>query len=242
MTVLPDGGARVWAEAASSGVLTLDALVNGHPFCAGVLLVRDGALLCTLGREGLPGSSGTGSSPGPFGWRIGGVGGGQEPGEDIRQCAHREAREEVGRDVDLVASPVTYLHDIDTNQLTVVRCTDGPAPFCVQRQRNADPTTPFRPDLPAGPYTYYGLFLARVTQGADFVPGDDAEVLLWMPLARWRMMAEAPATLHDVLDAGARVVTTRELDLSAMLWLPPDESLVVVAPLLAAHPELGAGL
>jgi 8-oxo-dGTP pyrophosphatase MutT (NUDIX family) len=227
-----DSGRDGWARALSTGTLDVGAVTTGQPFCAGVLIVHDGQLLCTLGTEGLP------EPPGRFRWRVGGVGGGQEPGEDIWQCAGREALEELGQRVLLVPSPVTYLGDVGARPVPV-RCTDGPAPFCVHRQWNADPVTPFRPDLPAGPYTYYGLFLARPAgDGREaFTPNDDAEALLRMPLACWDMLTEGP-TVRDVLAVGAEVVGTTDVDPAAALWLPADESLTTVAPLLAAHPEL----
>jgi hypothetical protein len=141
--------------------------------------------------------------------------------------------------VHLVSAPLTYLHDGGTSEAVPIGCSDGPGPFCLQRQRNADPTKPFRPDLPAGPYAYHGLFLARPADGEydRLSPGDDAEALLWIPLACWRMLSEGP-TLQAVLYAGAQLVAAHEVDRTAVLWLPPDESLTTVAPLLTEHPEL----
>jgi 8-oxo-dGTP pyrophosphatase MutT (NUDIX family) len=228
-----DGGRSAWQAALASSRVSVRAVTDHNPFCAGVLIVRGGRLLCTLGSEGLPAPEKDSH------WRVGGVGGGQEPGEDIWQCALREALEELGNSVRLVPSPVTYMHDLDTNELTVVQSVDAPAPFCLQRLRNADPAKPFRPDLPCGPFTYYGLFLAHVGADAELRPGDDAELLLDIPLSGWQALRNTP-TLRDVLAAGADVIATREVDPDARLWLPPKESLATIAPLLARHPELEA--
>ena len=66
--------------------LDVAALTEGQPFCAGVVLMVDGRLVLTLNHDHLPAAlSGTAL-------RVGGVGGGQEAGETIRECAMREAR------------------------------------------------------------------------------------------------------------------------------------------------------
>jgi 8-oxo-dGTP pyrophosphatase MutT (NUDIX family) len=228
-----DDGIGAWAGALQSGQVSVSAVTSGQPSCAGVLLIRQGRLLCSLSTEN------SSSPPGHRRWRVGGVGGGREPDEDIWQCTRREAQEELGCTVQLVSAPLTYLHDSDTGDVAPIRCSDAPAPFCLQRQRNADPTKPFRPGLPAGPYTYFALFLARPADGKHdrLSPGDDAGVLLWMPLARWRMLSEGP-TLQAALAVGAGIIATRRVDRRAVLWLPSDESLTAVAPLLLAHPEL----
>ena len=62
---------------------------------AGVLIVRGGSVLL---------------SPRPHGelTHLGWIGGGVEEGESAAEAARREAREEIGCDVELVHSPVTY--------------------------------------------------------------------------------------------------------------------------------------
>jgi hypothetical protein len=171
------------------------------------------------------------------GWRLGGVGGGQEPGETIWECARREAREEIGQEVDLVSSPVTYVHDVENGNVISVRCRDSIAPFCLERRPSLDPLKPFRSDLPSGPYTYFGLFLMNPSRGNAFRPGDDAEVLLRMPLAHWEELIEG-VTLGRVIEFGGEVIGEHRIDHTTRVWIPPDESLVTVAPLLSNHPEL----
>jgi hypothetical protein len=100
-----------------------------------------------------------------------------------------------------------------------------------------DPLKPFRPDLPAGPYTYFGLFLSRSDSANAFCPGDDAQVLIRVPLVHWGRLSVG-VTLRTIVDYGGEVITKEAIDLSARVWLPPEESLVSVAPLLGNHPEL----
>lgn len=67
---------------------------------AGVLIVREGRILLS-----------------PRGDRLGWIGGSCHPGESAVECARREAREEIGCDVDVLHSPVTYLEDLTTTEL-----------------------------------------------------------------------------------------------------------------------------
>jgi 8-oxo-dGTP pyrophosphatase MutT (NUDIX family) len=219
-----------WTSSLRQREISIRVITEGQPFCAGVLHVLDGRLLCTLSSEGM-------AAERQSGWRLGGVGGGQEPGETIWECARREAREELGHEVDLVSSPVTYVHDAETGEVGSVHCVDFVAPFCLERRPNADPDKPFRPGLPTGPFTYFGLFLMNSTHAHLFRPGDDAEALLWMPLAHWEGLNKG-VTLGDVIDFGGKVIAPRKIDLLMRIWLPPYESLVTVAPLLCNHPEL----
>jgi hypothetical protein len=63
--------------------LDLEHLTSGQPFCAGVVVVERGRLLVTIAAADLETS--------PV-WRVGGVGGGQESGETILQCAVAQLR------------------------------------------------------------------------------------------------------------------------------------------------------
>lgn len=220
---------RLWHEG-SLGRLEVRGLTSGRPFCAGVLLVRDGKLLTTLSAEDISADEADGTD-----WFIGGVGGGQEIGEDIWTCARREGLEELGVPLQLTAAPRTYLHDIDSDELWSTHSADLPAPFAVQRRLNADATKPFRPGFPAGPFTYFGMFLAEL--GDDrlpFTPDDpDIAALVWMPLDAWGALDAVP-TFAGLTAAGATIAAGGPIADDARIHLRADESLRVVAPLLAA--------
>ena len=63
----------------------VELITKDQPFCAGVILFQDQNLVITLNTDGLPASlEGSGAL------RIGAIGGGQEAGELIWQCALRE--------------------------------------------------------------------------------------------------------------------------------------------------------
>lgn len=205
--------------------LDVARLTANQPFCAGVVIVQDGSLLLTLNTDWLP------SDLDGVAWRVGGVGGGQEPDETICECAQREAREELCAEAALISAQTTYYHDLDTGELGLVRCEDPVPPLLFQRRRNARPEVPFRPGLPAGPYTYLALYLATLSNPLAIQPGDDVEGLLYCPLAEWEALAALP-TLESVLQRGARLIERHPLDRGRRLYLRDDESSTVVASLI----------
>jgi 8-oxo-dGTP pyrophosphatase MutT (NUDIX family) len=159
-----------------------------------------------------------------------------EPGEDIWDCALREAREELGVPVRLVSSDRTYLHDIESEELRESRTDDAPAPFIVQRYKNGYPFRPFRPDLPAGPYTYFCMFLAEFAEApVAFEPDDpDIAALVWLPLDALALIAEG-AVFADLTAAGAAVAAGGPIAEEARIHLMRTETLRVAGPLLAAR-------
>ena len=217
-------------ESSQQSVINIEELTRNQPFCGGVILARGKSILVTLNSDGLPEHL-TESA-----WRVGGVGGGQEPGETLSQCARREANEEICSDVRLISSPTTFFHDIDTGVVRQIVCSDSPAPLLVERERNPHPERPYRPGLPTGPYIYFGLFLAEALQ-ALLQPGDDVEALLTVPLDTWPRLEQEP-TLQEMLDRGASVIWPSPHGTTRKLWVAQDESFREVARLLSSHPAL----
>jgi 8-oxo-dGTP pyrophosphatase MutT (NUDIX family) len=205
--------------------IDLAALTDDQPFCAGVVLVRDGRLVVTLNDDHLPTEV---SHPA---LRVGGVGGGQEPRENIWECALREAHEELGVAVDLVPSPVTYFHDWETQELVEVeRVEDELAPLLVERWERPSPDVPFAPGLPTGPYLYCATFLAVAGAAAEVRPCDVLALLLVEPTV-WPFLEETP-TLGAAGAAGAELVASVPISEDAVLWMHPHESLRIAVPLL----------
>lgn len=202
----------------------IHAITHDQPFCAGVIIIQNDCLLVTLNTDGLPPHLTNNA------WRVGGVGGGQEPGESISECALREAKEELCTDVELVTSAVTYMHDIDTGEIDTLHCTDAIAPFLFECRSRTHPDIPYRRGLPTGPYLYFGLFLAKLTQ-PTIQPGDDVEGLLFFPIDQWSLLTQQP-TLETVMGQGATIIETKPLSRTQQLWIPTDESFTTVALLL----------
>jgi 8-oxo-dGTP pyrophosphatase MutT (NUDIX family) len=218
---------QVWRTTAD---VEVRRLTSSRPFCAGVLVMRDGSLLAAFSADGVDAAQAGGAD-----WFVGGVGGGQEPGEDIWDCALREAQEELGVPVRLVSSPRTYLHDIDSDELRASRSQELPAPFIVQRIRNADATTAFKPGLPAGPFTYFCMFLAELADEEPvFQPNDpDIAALVWLPLNAEGAFTGG-VTFADLTAAGAMVAAGGPIADHARIHVRRTETLRVAGPLLAA--------
>jgi 8-oxo-dGTP pyrophosphatase MutT (NUDIX family) len=207
--------------------LDVVATTAGQPFCAGVILMAESRLVLTLNRDHLPPElDGTAL-------RVGGVGGGQEAGETIWECAAREAREEVGCEVELVTAPRTYLRE-NGRILRRTRCRDEIAPLLFEWSANKIPDEPYAPGLPVGPLLYGAMFLARPK--GTIRPGD-VEGLLLIPPPAWSFV-DRQATLDEVTAAGATLLERESIALETRLWSFPEESMRAVCELAAREPGL----
>ncbi|EIT86710.1 hypothetical protein A374_04029 [Fictibacillus macauensis ZFHKF-1] len=200
--------------------LTLD-----QPFCAGVVLVRNNTLTVTLNTDHIPHTNA------PV-YRIGAIGGGQEPSETVHACALREAQEETGCSFILQDAEQTYLHDLDHNVSKKIHCTDAISPYLIQFKRNPPPYTPYKLGLPVGPYTFYVMFKAT-TSAPRLSPNDDVHALLECPLQKWPYL-EQGITIAHALNHGCTLIEKKQspVDRTSSLWVPQDESMRMVHTLL----------
>lgn len=208
--------------------MNIEEITANQPFCAGVIAFLSGKLIVTLNTDGVPEGSNNML-------RIGAVGGGQEPGETILECAKREAQEELSvKQITLEHAPVTYFHDMDTNELRRVQALDAAAPFLFQRLNNPRPDTPYKPGLPTGRYIYFSLYFAALHEEA-ILPGDDVAALLLVPLEKWFVL-EQSCSLGEAIAQGLEIITTAEkkslFSQTTSLYLPENESLLTAVPLL----------
>ncbi|MBV9168697.1 MAG: NUDIX domain-containing protein [Chloroflexi bacterium] len=196
-------------------------------------MTRGASLLVTLNTDGLPAELAGGRT-----LRVGGVGGGQEPGESIVECARREAYEELSVPVRIRSSEITYVHSLDSGRYQRITCHDDPAPLLLQWKTNPAPYQPFRQGLPAGPETYFGLYLADAAPD-DMQPGDDVVGLLFVPLECWSGFTEVQP-LQWVIERGGVLIEKggSHLEGRNLLWAASDESFRTVAVLLGKHTEL----
>ena len=144
----------------------IEAETRIQPFCGGVSVVdRDRMYLAVakrkhwyadrIDRQIIPAT-----------W----IGGGQECGESIRECAQREAQEELGCSVTLVPSRATYFYDRGEYR-NCGQCDDPVPPLLVDIYPTTN--TPYRPGLPSGPRVYVAVYQARLLSrpGGGDVPG-----------------------------------------------------------------------
>lgn len=132
-----------------------------------------------------------------------GIGGHREPGEDWLACAHREALEEVGTDVEILPAPETWYipQGSSTRQVEV---SDRPRPLALYEMIHP-------PDTPrAGEVYRIVVYQARL----DSLPGNlpEDEVLAVIALTQEQVICgpERKPAVGELLDEGARIVACIE--------------------------------
>lgn len=208
-------------------IVHIAEITDNQPFCAGVFVTKGDKILITLNPDGLPEELENRA------WRVGAVGGGQEPNETILECAIREAKEEISVDVRVESSPVTFFHDIDQRTIEKVQVKDEIAPYLLERVSNPFPDRPYREGLPVGPYIYFAIYLANVDDWEEVKAGDDVQGLLLVPVTEWDSLNQGN-TIAELRTKGVEVVHLRTPDESKKIWIPENESLTTVCRLLTS--------
>jgi 8-oxo-dGTP pyrophosphatase MutT (NUDIX family) len=130
-----------------------------------------------------------------------GIGGHREPGEDWLACAHREALEEVGTDVDIVSAPATwYLPRHGAAGL--VEMADQPRPLALYEMVHP-------PGTPRAGEVYRIVVYQAQLQGPPSNLHED-EVLAIIALTREQVI-RGPGrkpTLAELLGDGAQIVAS----------------------------------
>ncbi|MFS0781745.1 NUDIX domain-containing protein [Bacillus sp. 1P06AnD] len=212
--------------------LNIEDLTRAEPFCAGVLLRKEEALLVTLNEDHLP----AGLACRAF--RVGCVGGGQEMGETILQCALREGQEETSSKIELISSDESHLVDFETGQLIKIEVSDKIKPFLFEKNRNPTPEKPYKRGLPTGPFVYGAVYQAVVQNDKRLEAGDDVIGLLWIEPSHWPLI-ENGSTLRELINNGADLISYHGHTLDVPLWAPDNESTGFICRLLSHTKKTG---
>jgi 8-oxo-dGTP pyrophosphatase MutT (NUDIX family) len=132
-----------------------------------------------------------------------GIGGHREPGEDWLACAHREALEEVGTDVEILSAPVTWFIP-QSGSARQVEVTDQPRPLALYEMIHPAGTPR------AGEMYRIVVYQARLCSLPRKLQKN--EVLAIIALTREQVIRgpERKPTLTGLLDEGARLVASAE--------------------------------
>jgi 8-oxo-dGTP pyrophosphatase MutT (NUDIX family) len=132
-----------------------------------------------------------------------GIGGHREPGEDWLACAHREALEEVGMDVEILSAPTTW-HLPQHGPAQQVALTDRPRPLALYEMIHP-PGTPR-----AGALYRIVVYRARLCGRPQDLPEDEVLAVLALTEGQVLRGPERKPTLAELQDDGAQVVAGGE--------------------------------
>ena len=125
-----------------------------------------------------------------------GIGGHREAGEDWLMCAHREAKEEVGTDIDILSVPGTW-YVPQQGPVRHVEVRDRPRPFALYEMIHP-------PDTPrAGQLYRLVIFKARLHGTPKELPSDEVQCVIALTKEQVRQSLEREAVLAELLDEGA---------------------------------------
>jgi ADP-ribose pyrophosphatase YjhB (NUDIX family) len=140
-----------------------------------------------------------------------GIGGHREEGEDWLRCAHREAKEEVGTDVEILSAPTTWYvpHDGSVQQLEVV---DRPRPLAFYEMIHPSGTPR------AGELYRIVIYKARLRGAPRDLQMDELVGVIALTAEQVIRGPERKPTLSELIAEGARIVAGGSSSPSLSHW------------------------
>jgi 8-oxo-dGTP pyrophosphatase MutT (NUDIX family) len=132
-----------------------------------------------------------------------GIGGHREAGEDWLMCAHREALEEVGTDVDIFPASVTW-YVPQRGPVQQVEVDDQPRPFALYEMIHP-PNTPR-----AGELYRIVIFKACLRGEPKDLPPDEVKGVIALTQQQVAQSLDRKPSLAELLDEGALLVAGEE--------------------------------
>jgi 8-oxo-dGTP pyrophosphatase MutT (NUDIX family) len=132
-----------------------------------------------------------------------GIGGHREEGEDWLACAHREAKEEIGTDIDILSSSVTW-HVPQNGLAEQVELIDKPRPFALYDM--VHPSGAPR----AGERYHIVIYKARLKGIPGDLPQDELQGVIALTAEQVIQSLANRPELAELLNDGASLITGGE--------------------------------
>jgi len=141
-----------------------------------------------------------------------GIGGHREEGEDWLTCAHREAIEEIGTDINILSASVTW-YVPRQGSVQQVEIDNRPRPFALYELI-------YPPDIPrAGSLYYIVIYNARLPSRPKNLPPEELQGIIALTTEQVIQGLDTRRTLADLLDDGALLVAGgKHVDLQTRLY------------------------
>lgn len=131
-----------------------------------------------------------------------GIGGHLEEGENFLECAHREAKEEIGVDIEILSSDATY--HISENRICKLNIKDYPRPLAIYEMVHPKGTPR------AGQIYHILIYNARLIDKPTELIRDEVQGLIALTKKQVILSLERKPALHELKEEGALVVLGAE--------------------------------
>lgn len=131
------------------------------------------------------------------------VGGNLERGESFLDSARREAKEEIGVEIELVSSPNTLIFNLDNMKRRIAKSKDRVRPVIV-----------YNKTLSSKERLYVYVYLSNPLKAT---PRSYMEVPSLLLLHKYQMIAKEDKKLEDLLSEGGEIVERRSIPRDAIL-------------------------
>lgn len=142
---------------------------------------------------------------------YGGIGGHREENEDLLACAHREAKEEIGADIDILNSSVSWYVSPDF-KIKQVELNHKPQPYALYKHA-------YPPEI-SGVIRYYHIviFKARLIGIPGELPQDELQGVIGLTDNQLIYYLDRKPTIEEMISNGVQFIGGEHLDRRLRLY------------------------
>jgi 8-oxo-dGTP pyrophosphatase MutT (NUDIX family) len=136
---------------------------------------------------------------------YGGIGGHLEEGEDLLACAHREAKEEIGADIDILTSSVTWYVSPDFT-IKQLELKDKPQPYALYEHV-------YPPEIShVSRYYHIVIYKARIIGIPGDLPQDELQGVIGLTSDQLIHYLDRKPTIDEMISNGVQLIVGEHLD------------------------------